>query len=197
MTVILNKDKKNRLGLAGLFRNFRGHCRTVREHRRKVREHCVKAGIPFQGLFHDLSKYSPTEFLCGIRYYQGNRSPNEGEREAYGFSYAWMHHKGRNKHHFEYWTDYDPVTKRMSPVKMPVRFVKEMFCDRVAASKIYNGGNYTDSDPLNYFLKAKTRRLETRMIHPDTSRLLEKLLRMLEKEGEEKTFAYVRRLKRY
>ena len=193
MTVILKKNGRERFGITKLVQNLKGHSRTVREHRRKVFEHCVKAGIPVQGLLHDLSKYSPTEFICGVRYYQGTRSPNEGERDAYGFSYAWMHHKGRNKHHFEYWTDYDPVSRCMKPVKMPVKYVKEMFCDRVAASKIYNGRNYTDSDPLAYFMKAKARR----MIHPDTSRLLEKLLRMLEKDGEEKTFAYVRRLKKY
>lgn len=155
--------------------------------------HCVKAGIPLRGLLHDLSKYTPSEFIPGVKYYQGTRSPNEGEREAYGFSYAWMHHKGRNRHHFEYWTDYDPKTRLMSPVKMPLKYVKEMFCDRVAASKIYNGENYTDSDALAYFMKAKGRRV----IHPDTSALLEHLLRMLAAKGEEYTFDYVRRLRKY
>ncbi|MCD8096186.1 MAG: DUF5662 family protein [Ruminococcus sp.] len=155
---------------------------------------CVRAGIPVQGLKHDLSKYMPSEFLQGVLFYQnGRRSPNEGEREAYGYSYAWMHHKGRNRHHFEYWTDYDPLTKKMSPVKMPINYLKEMFCDRVAASKIYNGESYTDSDPLKYFLKAKKRRV----IHPETSAMLERLLRMLEKKGERFTFAYIRRLKDY
>jgi hypothetical protein len=197
MTVMVKKGRKERIGFAKLVSNFKGHSRTVREHRRKVFEHCRKAGIPLQGLLHDLSKYSPTEFICGVKYYQGTRSPNEGERESYGFSYAWMHHKGRNKHHFEYWTDYDPVTKRMMPVKMPVRYVKEMFCDRVAASKIYNRESYTDGDALAYFMKSRDRRLKYFMIHPDTSRLIEKLLRMLKEEGEEKTFAYIRRLRRY
>lgn len=195
MTVILKKcsgDRK-RLSLTGLAHNFAAHYRTVANHRRMVMRHCVKAGIPIRGLLHDLSKYSPTEFIPGIKYYQGTRSPNEGEREAYGFSHAWMHHKGRNKHHFEYWTDYDPKTKLMSPVKMPLKYVKEMFCDRVAASKIYGGDNYTDIEPLKYFLKAKGRRV----IHPDTSALLEKLLRMLYVKGEDYTFDYVRRLRKY
>lgn len=178
---------------ARLISNFRGHLSTVNRHRHMVMRHCVRAGIPLQGLLHDLSKYSPTEFLRGVWYFQGTRSPNEGEREEYGFSYAWMHHKGINRHHFEYWTDYDPVTRRMSPVKMPLKYVKEMFCDRVAASKIYGGENYTDSDPLNYFLRAKGRR----MIHPDTSLLLERLLRMLAAKGEDRTFDYLRRLRRY
>ena len=104
---------------------------------------------------HDLSKYSPEEFLKGCKYYQGTRSPHEAEREEYGFSYGWMHHKGRNKHHFEYWTDYDLRTKLMTPVKMPLKYVKEMFCDRVAASKIYMKDKYDDGAPLAYFLKEK------------------------------------------
>ena len=76
---------------------------------------------------------------------------------------------------------------------MPLRYVKEMFCDRVAASKIYMGDKYTDDAPLNYFMKAK----KTRMIHPETSDLLEKLLRMLSEKGEDETFRYIRSLKDY
>ncbi len=173
--------------------NFIGHFTTITRHRHRVISHCLKAGIFWQGLLHDLSKYSPEEFFLGVKYYQGTRSPNEGEREAYGYSKAWMHHKGRNKHHFEYWTDYDPQTKLMSPVKMPVRYVKEMFCDRVAASKIYAGEKYHDGYALDYFLKAKARR----KIHPDTSELIERLLRMLAEKGEKETFKYIRSLKKY
>ncbi|MBO5448381.1 MAG: catalase [Ruminococcus sp.] len=173
--------------------NAAAHFWTITKHRHAVVVNCFRAGIPVQGLLHDLSKYLPEEFLKGARYYQGNRSPNEGEREAYGFSYAWMHHKGRNKHHFEYWTDYDPVTRKMSPVKMPLKYVKEMFCDRVAASKIYMKDKYNDGSALEYFLKAK----KTRVIHPETSALLEKLLVMLKNKGEARTFAYIRRLKKY
>ncbi len=172
------------------FQSALGHFKTITKHRHKVLEHCIKAGIPIQGLLHDLSKYSPTEFLAGAEYYQGTRSPNESEREANGYSVAWLHHKGRNRHHFEYWTDYDPVTKLVSPVKMPLEYVVEMFCDRVAASKIYLGDDYTDNAPLEYFLRAKARRI----IHPDTSRLLESMLTMLAQQGEEKTFARIRRM---
>lgn len=193
MTAILKKFSGKLNGIKDFLHGAEGHFKTVTTHRHAVIRHCFKAGIPLQGLLHDLSKYSPSEFIYGAKYYQGTRSPNEGEREAYGFSYAWMHHKGRNRHHFEYWTDYDPVTKKMSPVKMPLRYVKEMFCDRVAAGKIYKGENYSDIEPLKYFLAAKGRRV----IHPDTSALLEKLLRMLSARGEDYTFAYLRRLKKY
>ena len=169
------------------------HFVIITRHRHEVMKNCFRAGIPLQGLLHDLSKYSYEEFSLGVKYYQGTRSPHEGERDSYGYSLAWMHHKGRNKHHFEYWTDYDPVTRVMSPVKMPLRYVKEMFCDRVAASKIYMKDDYNDGSALAYFMRGKN----TRMIHPETSELIEKLLTMLKDKGERKTFAYVRRLRKY
>lgn len=169
------------------------HFLTITKHRHKVMAHCFKAGIFWLGCLHDLSKYSPTEFLQGARYYQGYRSPNARERELYGYSKAWLHHKGRNKHHLEYWSDYNLQTKSVQPVKMPMRYVKEMFCDRVAASKIYNGSKYTDRDSLDYY----HREWGAQIIHPETKKLLEKLLIMLAEEGEAKTFAYIRGLKSY
>jgi len=135
-----------------------------------------------------MSKYSPTEFFTGAKYFLGNRSPNEKERELYGYSIAWMHHKGRNRHHFEYWTDYNPKTKTIDCVEMPLVYVVEMFCDRVAASKVYQGENYKDSQPLEYFLKAKGRRA----INPKTSDLLEEWLIMLSETGEKETFKYIK-----
>lgn len=165
------------------------HFFTITKHRHQVIKNCYKAGIFFQGLKHDLSKYSPSEFWVGVSHYQGNRSPNESEREEYGYSKAWLHHKGRNKHHFEYWTDYNTITKRLSPVRMPKRYVAEMFCDRVAASKIYMKEKYNDEAALNYFLKSKT----TRFIHPQTSDDIELLLTMLAKKGEKETFNFIKK----
>lgn len=167
-----------------------GHLRTITEHKLLVMEHCFRIGLYRQGLMHDLSKYMPSELFMGFRYYDdGKSSPNNGERKLKGYSDAWMHHKGRNRHHFEYWTDYSPKTRRIEPVKMPLRYVVEMFCDRVAASRIYGGKNYTDDAPLRYFLKGKA----TRRIHPETSAFLERLLRMLADRGEAYTFAWIRR----
>lgn len=167
------------------------HFLTITRHRHTVIYHCAKCGILWQGLRHDLSKYSPTEFIPGARFYFGDRSPTEGEREAYGYSKAWMHHKGRNKHHFEYWTDYNPKTKKMSPVEMPLKYVKEMFCDRVAAGKIYLGDEYTNHNPIDYFLKGNAKNV----MHPKTAALLEEWLRMLLEKGEKETFAYIKKLK--
>ncbi len=166
------------------------HFITITKHRHRVIKHCAKAGILWQGLRHDLSKYSPTEFIPGAKYYLGTRSPNEVERENHGYSKAWMHHKGRNRHHFEYWTDYNPQTKKVEPVKMPVNYVAEMFCDRVAASKIYNGENYNQHLSIDYFNKGKARRI----IHPETSDLIESLLVMLSEKGEDHTFKYIKKL---
>lgn len=164
------------------------HFITITRHRHRVIAHCFRAGIGWQGLRHDLSKYTPAEFVAGAKYYQGTRSPNEVERELFGYSPAWLHHKGRNRHHFEYWTDYNPQTKTVEPVKMPLNYVAEMFCDRVAASKIYQGDNYTVHHPIEYFLRGKPRR----RIHPETSDLLEGWLTLLADEGEDAAFAAIR-----
>ncbi len=168
------------------------HFKTITRHRHKVVANCFRAGIGWQGLFHDLSKYTPSEFFVGVKHYQGTRSPNESERETYGYSKAWLHHKGRNRHHFEYWTDYSKVTKTISPVKMPTKYVIEMFCDRVAASKIYMGDKYTDASPLSYY----ENRGDKKWLHPDTAELLETLLEMLAEKGEKETFKYIKKLKK-
>ncbi len=174
------------------WKSFWGHFCTITRHRHTVIRHCRKAGIFWQGLRHDLSKYSLTEFLQGVRYYQGTRSPNEAEREELGFSLAWMHHKGRNQHHFEYWCDYNPKTKQMEPVQMPVRFLAEMFCDRVAASKIYKKDAYDQTCPLIYFQNSTARKRG--LIHPKTAADLMTLLTLLAEQGESAVFAELRRL---
>ena len=165
-----------------------GHLKTIVKHRHEVIRLCRKCGILLQGLKHDLSKFSPTEFIPGAKYYTGTRSPNEAERSELGYSSAWLHHKGRNRHHFEYWTDYNPAERRVMPVKMPKKYVAEMFCDRVAASRIYMGSGYNDGYPLEYFMRGKANRL----IHPETSGQLEALLVMLRDEGEDATAGFIR-----
>lgn len=167
-----------------------GHFKTITRHRHTVIAHSRLAGILFQGLRHDLSKYSPTEFIPGARFYCGDRSPNEEERALYGYSAAWLHHKGRNRHHFEYWSDYNVKTKEFGPVPMPPKYIAEMFCDRVAASKIYQGKKYTDKHPLEYFMRSKGRR----PIDPNTSDIIEGLLRTLAEDGEDAAFAAVRKM---
>ncbi len=169
------------------------HLKTISKHKYLVMKGCFAIGLYYQGIMHDLSKFSPTEFLVGARYWQGFRSPNNAEREEIGYSTSWLHHKGRNRHHFEYWIDYTIKSANpsgMEPAPMPEKYVLEMVMDRIAASKTYNGASYTDSDPINYYNRglAKMKNL----LHPDTKELLEYLLTMLSNEGEEKTFRYIR-----
>lgn len=167
------------------------HLHTVNKHRWMVMRFCFRLGLYKQGLLHDLSKYSWTEFSVGAKYYQGNQSPNDKERREKGYSNAWLHHKGRNKHHIEYWIDYSlEKGKYIAGVKMPLEYALEMFCDRVAASKTYRKENYVDSDPYEYFNKSK----EHYIIHKDTKELLEKLLFMLKEEGEDVVFPYMKNM---
>lgn len=166
------------------------HLKTINHHKWLVMKHCFQVGLIKQGLLHDLSKYSWTEFSVGVKYYQGYRSPNTAEREAKGYTSAWLHHKGRNKHHLEYWIDYGLGTDQsMVGMKMPVKYVVEMFCDRVAASKNYSPESYTDRSALEYYNRGKDKYL----LHPETRALLELMLTMLAEQGEEKTFAYIRK----
>ena len=167
------------------------HFKTITYHKYLVAKGCFRVGLYRQGLLHDMSKYSPAEFLVGARYYQGTRSPNNAEREKLGYSAAWLHHKGRNKHHYEYWQDYslNAAPGTLVPVPMPDRYIAEMIMDRIAASKVYKGKAYTDAAPLEYYNNSK----EHPSIHEDTKAVLEKMLTMLAEEGEAKTFACIKR----
>ena len=165
------------------------HFITITHHRHLVFINACRLGIFWQGLVHDLSKYSFVEFIEGAKYYEGFRSPTELARRKNGYSKAWMHHKGRNKHHFEYWTDINPATRNYEPVKMPIRYVKEMFADRIAASKTYLKDKYSDDSPYQYFVS----HLPRDRMHVDTCNLLESWLILLSKKGEKEAFRYIRK----
>ena len=164
------------------------HFVTITRHRWIVRQGCFRVGLYWQGMTHDLSKYSPTEFRIGAKYFQGDKSPNGAERSDKGFSEAWMHHKGRNKHHYEYWTDMSPATRNYDAVPMPRRYLVEMVMDRRAACMVYQGKNYTDGSALEYFMKSREREL----MHPKTRQQLEYILTMLRDRGEAETFRYLK-----
>lgn len=173
--------------------NIWGHFKTITRHKLRVMKYCFACGLYQQGLAHDLSKYSPTEFIPGCKYYQGVRSPNDGERRVKGYSSAWLHHKGRNKHHLEYWVDYAPNGDRpMDGIKIPLRYVCEMVCDRIAASQVYQGASYTDASAWEYYYRSRDHYL----LHPETRALLEKLLQMVRDEGQDATFRYMKQLLR-
>lgn len=153
-----------------------------------MRKLCFKCGLIWRGLTHDLSKFSPAEFFAGAKYYQGTRSPQAKEREVIGYSAAWLHHKGRNKHHFEYWTDF--ADGRKVYVDMPPKYFVEMVCDRIAASQIYLNKNYTDDAPLQYFLT----RTDKDGMNEKTGQRLQYFLTMLSENGEKYT---MKELKKY
>lgn len=164
------------------------HFKTVTHHRHLVCRSCFRVGLYWQGLTHDLSKYSPTEFSVGARLYQGNRSPNSAEREEKGYSEAWIHHKGRNRHHWEYWTDLNLTSRQYEAVEMPRKYFVEMVMDRIAACKTYRRENYDDGAALDYLEHSRERVL----LHPETLRQLTYVLTMLRDSGEKETFSYLK-----
>ncbi len=168
------------------------HFCTINHHKWLVLRHCFRVGLYRQGITHDLSKFSYTEFRVGVLYFQGYRSPNTAERSELGYSTAWMHHKGRNRHHYEYWIDMrgnGDATFEGKP--MPTRYVVEMFCDRVAASKVYQGDKYTDGSALKYLQLEYSAKGEI-LMHRDTRALLERMLTWLAEDGEDVAFRRIK-----
>lgn len=168
-----------------------GHFRTITYHKYMVAKMCFRVGLYKQGLLHDMSKYLPAEFLIGAKYYAGYRSPNSVEREEKGVSTAWLHHKGRNKHHFEYWLDYskDRKEKKLVGMRIPKKYLAEMFIDRVCAGKVYNGEKFRQTDPYEYYKNG----IAAYLLHPESRTYLERLLRMYAKKGEAYTLRYLRK----
>jgi len=164
------------------------HFCTITKHRWLVRQGCFRVGLYWQGLTHDLSKYSPVEFWNGARYYQGTKSPNTAERDDKGYSEAWMHHKGRNRHHYEYWTDMNRQTRNYESIPMPRKYLVEMVMDRRAACMTYQGKDYKPDSALVYFDRSR----EKDLMHPQTNKELRHILVMLAEQGEKETFRYLK-----
>lgn len=117
------------------------HFKKICTHRKWVRHYCKLAGIPLQGWLHDLSKYSPAEFIESVQFYQGTSSPINAAKQAQGYSMAWLHHKGRNKHHYEYWMDnFDNGGENLI---MPYKYWVEMICDYLGAARAYNAKEFS------------------------------------------------------
>ncbi len=158
------------------FKKFFSHLHVVNRHRFKVFCLCFRAGIPWRGFLHDLSKYSPVEFFEGVRYFSGDHSPIMNCKREKGYSLAWLHHIGRNKHHYEYWYDY------AAPVETPIipyPYFVEMVCDSLAAGLIYQGKNWTRDYQLTYWLKTR----EKARVHPKVDLLLTKIYTEVSEKG--------------
>lgn len=129
---------------------FFKHLKHITKHRHMVFRLCCKCGLFWRGLMHDLSKYSKVEFWEGVKYYtDGCHSPISKCRRENGYSMAWIHHKNRNKHHIEYWYDRENQTQ----MSMPYKYAVESICDKIAATKCYNGKKYTPQKVLDYWLQ--------------------------------------------
>lgn len=163
------------------------HFITITKHRHKVMRYCFKVGLYKQGLIHDLSKYSFVEFFNGAKYYKGTGSPISEERKKLGFSRAWLHHKGRNKHHWEYWIDF--TSKGIIAIEMPIKYVVEMFCDRVAATMVYRGVDFDNQAPLDYYNKTRF----YYVINEKTDAILKDMLKHLANSSLDETIGYIKK----
>ena len=159
-----------------MIKNIFLHFHLINKHRFKVFKLCVKAGIPFRGLVHDLSKYTPVEFIESVKYYSGDRSPINNSKRVNGYSKAWLHHKNHNKHHFDYWYD---VQGPMKATIIPYKYTVEMICDNIAAGMTYNKDNWDIKEPLDYYLKSG----KSKYINPKIDKVLIDTYTMLAKEG--------------
>ncbi len=163
-----------------MIKNLFMHLHTVNKHRWYVFKLSIRAGIPFRGLIHDLSKYSPSEFIESVKYFDGKVSPIKKSKMDNGYSKAWLHHKGRNKHHFEYWYDFN------SPISVPVipfKYFCELICDNIAASMTYSGKDYKPENNLRYFNNRK----DLKYINEDIKKAIQDVYRQLIDNGLKKT----------
>ena len=161
------------------------HFKTVCKHKAVVFRECKACGIMWRGVVHDLSKFSRIEFSASAKHFQGNRSPIEAEKESDGYSVAWLHHKGHNKHHWEWWTDFDKDGNVIAN-KIPSEYVIEMICDWIGAGMVYSGETWSQEEPLNYFIKVRA----GRHFHKEKKKLIVKLLEIIWDDGLER-FHYV------
>lgn len=145
----------------------RKHFKTIMRHKWYVMVECFKVGLYRQGIVHDLSKFSITEFMPSARYFQGDKSPTEKERIERWYSEARLHHKGRNKHHQHYWIDI--IDDKLTPVEMPEKYVLELCCDFIGAGKAYNPKGFNQKEPLKYFQE----KVNKARIHPKTVKDIE------------------------
>ncbi len=163
-----------------MIKNAVKHFITITKHKLVVFKLCCKVGLIWRGLVHDLSKYSPTEFFESIHYYVGTHSPITEAKKDKGYSRAWLHHKGRNKHHVEYWVDFDAPQKA---AVIPYKYAVEMVCDNLAAGMVYNGKNWNNSTQYEYYMKARERTI----INPKIDKFLTEVFLQVKENGIEKT----------
>ena len=173
--------------------NFFNHLNKILTHKRCVAKYCFMCGLYSQGILHDMSKFSPVEFFEGVKYYQGNSSPINACKKDKGYSNAWFHHRGRNKHHWEYWVD--DFQKGMIPKKMPFKYVLEMFCDFLGAGEAYNGKKFTMDAEYDWW----TDKRKKSVLHPGALIIMDHLFNSAKYKGIKETLTnkeYINKLKK-
>ena len=164
----MTKDKEYRF----TFKKMMIHLRTILKHRHYVFIYCCKCGIFWQGLVHDLSKFSPVEFFINVKYTEPGKSPVTIQLEKIGYSFSWLHHKGHNPHHYVFWMD--KFDDGCYVHRMPFKYTVEMFCDYLGASKAYDKATSYDAE-----LKWWSKKREEQNMHPDNRTFLDILIGML------------------
>ena len=159
--------------------SFWKYFKTICKHKWIVFRECAACGIFWQGVTHDMSKFTPTEFFSSAKYYYGDKSPHYGDAEENGYSAAWLYHKGHNKHHWEYWTDFDEKTGEIKVNIIPYKYVVEMVCDWIGAGKVYEKAEWTQASPVQYYYKVRS----GRHFHKKTETLVVYFLRKIETDG--------------
>lgn len=156
-----------------------------------VRQECWRHGLLAQGLFHDLSKWRPDEFVPYARFFYakprrdatGYYKPTDTGDAA--FDFAWLLHQKRNPHHWQWWLlpEDDGGVKVLA---MPHRFRLEMVCDWVGAGKAQGFFSPPD-DPYRetraWYIKNK----DKMQLHPDTRRWVEWWIGVEPHEGVHRT----------
>lgn len=154
---------------------------TIWKHKAVVYQECSACGITWQGIVHDLSKFSRDEFISSAKYFCSDKSPHYGDAEENGYSLAWLHHKGCNKHHWEFWTDFNEDDGSIKVNKIPYNYVVEMVCDWIGAGKVYEKDRWTQLSPLDYYNKVRS----GRYFHPETEKLILMFLNAIASHGLE------------
>lgn len=172
------------------FQKFYGHLNTVLKHKYYVFKYSCKLGIPVQGFLHDMSKFSPTEFWESVKYYQGTRSPIDACKEQNGYSMCWLHHKGRNKHHYQYWID--GIDQGGIPIKMPIKYVKELLADFLGAGRAYCGKDFTYHQEVLWW-ENKKKNNPNMLMHKETMQIIDRFMMLLDCDAD-LAFAYAKSL---
>ena len=165
-----------------LLKNMARHFKTVMVHKYWVFYYCCMAGIPLRGIKHDMSKFSPTEFMESAKYYNGKISPIDVCKKENGYSKAWLHHKGRNTHHYEYWQDnfdkFKKDPKAGTALIMPFYDTVEMICDYLGAGRAYNGKKFTYKGEYEWWVIKNTTQGPVAM-HPVTKEFVDRIMRAI------------------